>query len=158
MHRLLLFAVLGAASLGCSGQTRNERGFPDGFLVSDDDSGAARDLGVSTAADLAGSDLAVAPGADLAPRPGSDLAGVDQAKPSDLAAARADGSQSGVTPDKCADAVELVSGVELLNQNTTGLANDATFGNTVADPAACVEVTGSAYAAADASSKITVPT
>jgi hypothetical protein len=156
-----LFACALFAASACDDGGSRTRTIPDGFLTTDEPDLASTtplDVGAAPASDLAGRDLAAR---DLAAAPAADLAGVDQARTpaADLASAGTDGSQSGgATPDKCADAVELVSGIELLNQSTVGLANDATLGNSVGDPVACVDVTGTDYAAPDAFYKITVAT
>jgi hypothetical protein len=141
-----LLALLGLLAAGCSsGPSTRPRTLPDGFLVDDNDLGVTRDLAASAAADFGGRDLAPAPGADL-------LGSIVR----DLAVGGPDGALTGVaTPDTCAQAYLLTSGVELVDQDTTGLGDEITFGNTAST--ACVDVSGTLYAAPDAIYKITVP-
>src|SRR5262245_39180972 len=107
---ILFLVVAGCKTNGSTADLGNQ--LSDGFFASEDLSMTlAEDLARSvdfSGADLRGADFSTAP-ADLASPQAGDMA------------IRADGSVSVTTPDTCAAAVALVSGIEVIDQDNTGL-------------------------------------
>lgn len=135
--KALLLVILIAGCETARGGNLDGNQLRDGFFADDDLS--VGDL-AQPAIDLRGADLV-----------GIDMAARDMATAAGDMALRADGSATAATPDTCAGALAVVPGIEYVDQDSTGLANNLEFSLN----AGCGS--GTSYKAPDAIYSIAVP-